>query len=77
MREMWTTLNIYLYLSFNFISAAAILQSGTCQLQRHFRLNGMYQNGDVILGGLFEVHFLAVFPELSFRTEPEPPYCEQ
>uniref|UniRef100_A0A672N2P2 Extracellular calcium-sensing receptor-like n=1 Tax=Sinocyclocheilus grahami TaxID=75366 RepID=A0A672N2P2_SINGR len=37
----------------------------------------MYQAGDVILGGLFEVHFLTVFPELSFRTEPKPPYCEQ
>ncbi|XP_067275444.1 extracellular calcium-sensing receptor-like [Pseudorasbora parva] len=37
----------------------------------------MYQAGDVILGGLFEVHFLTVFPELSFRKEPEPPYCEQ
>ncbi|ROL42725.1 Extracellular calcium-sensing receptor [Anabarilius grahami] len=37
----------------------------------------MYKNGDFIFGGLFEVDFLTVFPELSFRTEPEPPYCEQ
>ncbi|XP_048025591.1 extracellular calcium-sensing receptor-like isoform X3 [Megalobrama amblycephala] len=74
---MWTTLSICLYVSFNFISAASIRKSGTCQLQGHFRLNGMYQAGDVILGGLFEVHFRTVFPELSFRTEPEPPYCEQ
>ncbi|XP_052438877.1 extracellular calcium-sensing receptor-like [Carassius gibelio] len=74
---MWTTLIIFLYLSFKFISAASVLRSGTCQLQGRFRLNGMYQTGDVILGGLFEVHFLTVFPELSFRTEPKPPYCEQ
>ncbi|XP_043072538.1 extracellular calcium-sensing receptor-like [Puntigrus tetrazona] len=77
---MGITLNISvscLYLSFNFISAASILRSGTCQLQGHFRLNGMYQDGDVIFGGLFEVDFLAVFPDLSFRKEPEPPYCEQ
>jgi len=40
-------------------------------------LNGMFKDGDVIFGGLFEVDFLTVFPELSFRTEPEPPYCEQ
>ncbi|XP_053356404.1 extracellular calcium-sensing receptor-like [Clarias gariepinus] len=37
----------------------------------------MHQNGDLILGGLFEVHFLTVFPELSFTSEPEQPYCEQ
>ncbi|KTF77359.1 hypothetical protein cypCar_00041946, partial [Cyprinus carpio] len=57
--------------------AASIHRSGTCQLQGRFKLNGMYQDGDVILGGLFEVHFFTVFPELSFRTEPEPPYCEK
>ncbi|XP_026782958.3 extracellular calcium-sensing receptor-like [Pangasianodon hypophthalmus] len=37
----------------------------------------MHQDGDLILGGLFEVHFLTVFPELSFTSEPEQPYCEQ
>ncbi|XP_055030586.2 extracellular calcium-sensing receptor-like [Misgurnus anguillicaudatus] len=74
---MWITLNICLYLTLNCISAASTLHSDTCQLQGHFKLNGMYQDGDLILGGLFEVHFLAVFPELSFRTEPEPPYCEE
>ncbi|KAK9958631.1 hypothetical protein ABG768_010742 [Culter alburnus] len=74
---MWFTLNICLYLSFSFILAASILGSDMCQLQGHFRLNGMYKNGDFIFGGLFEVDFLTVFPELSFRTEPEPPYCEQ
>ncbi|KAL7870357.1 hypothetical protein SRHO_G00078540 [Serrasalmus rhombeus] len=51
--------------------------SGSCQLRGHFNLNGMYQDGDLILGGLFEVHFLTVFPELSFTSEPEQPYCEQ
>ncbi|XP_043072824.1 extracellular calcium-sensing receptor-like [Puntigrus tetrazona] len=74
---MWITVNICLYLSFNCISAASNYRSGTCQLQGHFTLNGMYQDGDVILGGLFEVHFFTVFPELSFRTEPESPYCEK
>ncbi|XP_050991313.1 LOW QUALITY PROTEIN: extracellular calcium-sensing receptor-like [Labeo rohita] len=74
---MWITLYIFLYLSFNGISADSILKSGTCQLQGRFKLNGMYQDGDFILGGLFHVHFFTVFPELSFRTEPEPPYCEK
>ncbi|XP_077050150.1 extracellular calcium-sensing receptor-like [Siphateles boraxobius] len=74
---MWITLYISLYLSFNCISAVSILKSGTCQLQGHFKLNGMFQDGDVILGGLFHVHFFTVFPDLSFRMEPERPYCEK
>ncbi|KAF4101516.1 hypothetical protein G5714_017948 [Onychostoma macrolepis] len=56
---------------------ASVLTSDTCQLQGRFRLNSMYQDGDVILGGLFQVHFFTVFPDLSFKTEPEPPYCEK
>ncbi|XP_067245241.1 extracellular calcium-sensing receptor-like [Chanodichthys erythropterus] len=74
---MWMTLYITLYLSFNCISADSVLRSGTCQLQGRFKLNGMYQDGDFILGGLFHVHFFTVFPELSFKTEPEPPHCEK
>ncbi|XP_052008809.1 extracellular calcium-sensing receptor-like [Xyrauchen texanus] len=50
--------------------------SGTCQLQRHFKLNSMHQDGELIIGGLFEVQYLKAFPELSFRTEPELPHCE-
>ncbi|XP_039537832.1 extracellular calcium-sensing receptor-like [Pimephales promelas] len=72
---MWLTLNICLYLSFYYISAAFI--SDSCQLQKRFKLNGMYQNGDFIIGGLFEVQHLKVFPELNFRTEPEVPHCEE
>ncbi|XP_055030581.2 extracellular calcium-sensing receptor [Misgurnus anguillicaudatus] len=59
------------------ISSALLTGSGTCQLQGRFKLNGVYQDGDLILGGLFEVHFFTVFPELNFRSEPEPPYCEK
>ncbi|KAM4628227.1 extracellular calcium-sensing receptor-like [Polymixia lowei] len=35
----------------------------------------MHKAGDVILGGLFEVHFFSVFPELSFTSEPQEPSC--
>ncbi|XP_076850865.1 extracellular calcium-sensing receptor-like [Brachyhypopomus gauderio] len=49
----------------------------SCQLRGHFQLSGMRQDGDLILGGLFEIHFLTVFPELNFTSEPEQPYCQQ
>ncbi|XP_056622265.1 extracellular calcium-sensing receptor-like [Triplophysa dalaica] len=74
---MWITLYICICLFLNCISSAVIADPATCQLQGHFKLNGVYQDGDLILGGLFEVHFFTVFPDLSFTTEPEPPYCEK
>ncbi|XP_073785882.1 extracellular calcium-sensing receptor isoform X1 [Danio rerio] len=73
---MWITLLINIYLILKCISAAVVLRAGACQLQGRFRLNGMYQDGDVILGGMFEAHFFTLYPELTFRTEPAPPYCE-
>ncbi|XP_026220498.1 extracellular calcium-sensing receptor-like [Anabas testudineus] len=36
----------------------------------------MHKDGDVILGGLFEIHFFAVFPDLSFTSEPKQPVCQ-
>ncbi|XP_035240802.1 extracellular calcium-sensing receptor-like [Anguilla anguilla] len=48
-----------------------------CRLRERFRLNGMYRKGDVVLGGLFEMHFQTVFPELSFTSKPEQPWCER
>ncbi|XP_078140172.1 extracellular calcium-sensing receptor-like [Centroberyx gerrardi] len=36
----------------------------------------MHKAGDVVLGGLFEVHYTSVFPELSFTSEPQQPRCQ-
>ncbi|XP_077050158.1 extracellular calcium-sensing receptor-like isoform X1 [Siphateles boraxobius] len=69
-------LRICLFLSCNYISVAMMASSGTCQLHGHFKLNGMYQGGDLLIGGLFEVQYLKAFPELSFRTVPKLPHCE-
>ncbi|KAJ8332217.1 hypothetical protein SKAU_G00428250 [Synaphobranchus kaupii] len=65
-----------LCLNLALVCASAAPQTA-CRLRERFRLNGMYRKGDVVLGGLFEVHFLTVFPELSFNSEPEQPTCER
>ncbi|XP_070825803.1 extracellular calcium-sensing receptor-like [Chaetodon trifascialis] len=51
------------------------LYSSSCRLLGQFHLNGMHKAGDVVLGGLFQVHFFSVFPDLSFTSEPQPPTC--
>uniref|UniRef100_A0A665US10 G-protein coupled receptors family 3 profile domain-containing protein n=1 Tax=Echeneis naucrates TaxID=173247 RepID=A0A665US10_ECHNA len=43
----------------------SIFLSPSCKLRRQFNLNGIHRTGDVILGGLFEVHYSSVFPELT------------
>ncbi|KAG7240801.1 hypothetical protein INR49_026369, partial [Caranx melampygus] len=35
----------------------------------------MHKPGDVILGGLFELHYTSVFPEWTFTSEPQQPRC--
>uniref|UniRef100_A0A8C1QI33 Extracellular calcium-sensing receptor-like n=1 Tax=Cyprinus carpio TaxID=7962 RepID=A0A8C1QI33_CYPCA len=73
---MWLILHSCLLLSCNYISVVLMTSLGTCKLQGHFELNGMYQDGDFLIGGLFEVQYLKAFAELSFRTEPKLPHCE-
>ncbi|XP_076591637.1 extracellular calcium-sensing receptor-like [Chaetodon auriga] len=36
----------------------------------------MHKPGDVVLGGLFEVHYSSVFPEWTFTSEPQQPTCK-
>ncbi|KAM9359542.1 extracellular calcium-sensing receptor-like [Symphorus nematophorus] len=63
-------------LYFNFSSAVSSpMYSSSCQLQGQFHLNGMHKAGDVVLGGLFQVHFFSVFPDLSFTSKPQQPTC--
>ncbi|XP_070685472.1 extracellular calcium-sensing receptor-like [Pempheris klunzingeri] len=68
---------VYLILissSFFFTETSSL--SPSCRLRRQFNLNGIHKAGDVILGGLFEVHYSSVFPELTFTTEPRQPSCK-
>uniref|UniRef100_A0A8C2WIZ9 G-protein coupled receptors family 3 profile domain-containing protein n=1 Tax=Cyclopterus lumpus TaxID=8103 RepID=A0A8C2WIZ9_CYCLU len=48
----------------------------SCKLRRKFYLNDMHKPGDVVLGGLFEVHYTSVFPKLSFTSEPNQLSCQ-
>uniref|UniRef100_A0A3B4GA19 Extracellular calcium-sensing receptor-like n=1 Tax=Pundamilia nyererei TaxID=303518 RepID=A0A3B4GA19_9CICH len=47
----------------------------SCQLQGQFHLNEMHKTGDVVLGGLFQVHFFSSVPDLSFTSQPQQPTC--
>uniref|UniRef100_A0A7N8XSF8 Extracellular calcium-sensing receptor-like n=1 Tax=Mastacembelus armatus TaxID=205130 RepID=A0A7N8XSF8_9TELE len=66
---------LMLFYSYKSSAVSSPLYSSSCQLQRQFHLNGMHKPGDVILGGLFKIHFFSVFPDLSFTSEPEQPTC--
>ncbi|XP_059187149.1 extracellular calcium-sensing receptor-like [Centropristis striata] len=49
--------------------------SSSCKLRRRFHLNEIHRPGDVVLGGLFEIHYTSVFPEWTFTSEPQQPSC--
>lgn len=67
---------VWILFSSSFLLPAFSSPSLSCRLRRKFHLNGMHKAGDVVLGGLFEVHYTSVFPELSFTSEPNQPRCE-
>lgn len=65
--------SILLYFFAKFSPPGSALSS--CKLRRKFHLNSMHKPGDVILGGLFEVHYTSVFSELTFTSEPNKHIC--
>uniref|UniRef100_A0A8D3EAJ8 G-protein coupled receptors family 3 profile domain-containing protein n=1 Tax=Scophthalmus maximus TaxID=52904 RepID=A0A8D3EAJ8_SCOMX len=53
-----------------FSSAVSLpLHASSCRLQGKFRLNGMHKAGDMVLGGLFQIHFFSAYPDLSFTSD--------
>lgn len=66
---------LIVFSSFLFMSEPSPLFS-SCKVRKKFYLNGMHKPGDVILGGLFEVHYTSVFPELTFTSEPNQLSCQ-
>uniref|UniRef100_A0A667X698 G-protein coupled receptors family 3 profile domain-containing protein n=1 Tax=Myripristis murdjan TaxID=586833 RepID=A0A667X698_9TELE len=61
--------------SSSFCSNVSSSVSSSCQLQGQFHVNRIHKTGDVVLGGLFTVHFFSVLPELSFTSEQQEPIC--
>ncbi|XP_062329513.1 extracellular calcium-sensing receptor-like [Osmerus eperlanus] len=72
---MVVSLHHYLYLCLTFLLRSSSYSS-SCRLREHFNLSGMHLEGDVVLGGLFEVHFYSTYPDLSFTTKPQQLVCE-
>uniref|UniRef100_A0A672Z6A4 G-protein coupled receptors family 3 profile domain-containing protein n=1 Tax=Sphaeramia orbicularis TaxID=375764 RepID=A0A672Z6A4_9TELE len=75
---MWIFLHfnlMFLLFSSYFSTTVFSTVSPSCNLQGQFHLNGMHKTGDVVLGGLFEVHFFSVFPDLSFTSQPQQYFC--
>ncbi|XP_041850817.1 extracellular calcium-sensing receptor-like isoform X3 [Melanotaenia boesemani] len=77
---MWpilhTSLLMLVLFEYAFSSTASSSHfSSTCELQGQFHLNGMHKAGDVVLGGLFQIHFFTTFPDLSFTSKPQQLTC--
>lgn len=65
---------LFIFSSFVSCSVSSLLSS-SCKLQTKFNLNEMHKHGDVVLGGLFEVHYTSAFSEKTFTSEPQQPHC--
>ncbi|XP_028320830.1 extracellular calcium-sensing receptor-like [Gouania willdenowi] len=65
---------IYLFFFYSSSSCSSSLPP-SCNLQKKFILNEMHKPGDVVLGGLFELHLTSVLDEGTFTSEPQQPHC--
>uniref|UniRef100_A0A7N6FEK4 G-protein coupled receptors family 3 profile domain-containing protein n=1 Tax=Anabas testudineus TaxID=64144 RepID=A0A7N6FEK4_ANATE len=74
---VWPFARLLLFMLFytHLSSAGSSSLYSSCRLQGKFQLNGMHKDGDVILGGLFQIHFFSTYPDLSFNSEPQHPTC--
>ena len=66
----------FLFFSISSFCSASFTFALSCQLWRKFYHIEMHKPGDVVLGGLFEVHYSSVFPEWTFTSQPQQPSCK-
>lgn len=66
----------YVLILFSFLQPISLAVSSSCELWKRFYLNGLQKTGDVVLGGLFEVHYSFAYPELTYTSEPPQPTCQ-
>ncbi|MGH0140295.1 UNVERIFIED_CONTAM: hypothetical protein FKN15_046076 [Acipenser sinensis] len=57
--------------------AAAQAVEPTCMKWKTLNLPNLFQDGDVVLGGLFGLYFNIIVKKESFRTKPELPVCKR
>lgn len=75
MGDILETVFLFVTLATLFLSSFTSFKAPSCKLWRTFNLNEMHKPGDVLLGGLFEVHYSSVFTEWAFTSEPQQPIC--
>ncbi|XP_043926781.1 vomeronasal type-2 receptor 1-like [Protopterus annectens] len=61
------------YLVNSVISAEA---DTTCKLLGKFNLPSLYMSGDIVIGGLFNIHTIPVVQDVTYKREPEITFCE-
>ncbi|XP_037533770.1 extracellular calcium-sensing receptor-like [Nematolebias whitei] len=71
----------FLHLTFSFAlcvtpSLTTLSRPSSCKLWKKFHLNEIHKPGEIVLGGLFEVHYTSVFPEWTYTSEPQQPSCK-
>uniref|UniRef100_A0A8C4SLE9 Extracellular calcium-sensing receptor-like n=1 Tax=Erpetoichthys calabaricus TaxID=27687 RepID=A0A8C4SLE9_ERPCA len=67
---------IFHYFLFLLLEFSAASLEPTCNIKEQFEMQGLYKKGDIIIGGIFEVSFKAILPDLSFHSKPERWKCE-
>uniref|UniRef100_A0A8C4SGU0 Extracellular calcium-sensing receptor-like n=1 Tax=Erpetoichthys calabaricus TaxID=27687 RepID=A0A8C4SGU0_ERPCA len=54
-----------------------VVKPPLCKIKETFQLNELHRKGDVMLGGIFEISFKTIMPEMSFTSKPEQWTCER